>query len=424
MRSSAAVSGLARSGAATERKTTPRSRAVVAFAVALATIAAGCSSRPYGDLVVGPTAPGTSQVNLLVATTRAPVLDPPGVIFGGARGKGLDFADISVSIPPGHKPGDVEFPGRPPGDPERDFVTMRVDRMNLAEAKATFNARVARTPGRKVLIFVHGYNTRFEEAVYRFAQIVHDANVDVAPILFTWPSGGNVTDYVYDRDSAMYSRDAFETMLAALVANPNVGSISILAHSMGNYLTVETLRQMSIRDHGLPSKIRDVMLASPDIDVDVFRRQIAEIDASPRSTQFTVFVSRDDKALSLSSFLARDSTRLGALDPTKEPYSDMLAQARVNVVDLTSVQSNDSVNHSKFATGEVVAAIGERLAQGQALSDAKPGLVETFGAFAKGTVNAATDVAVGTVTAPVRFIDPTQNEKSVDTAAQTVTLDK
>ena len=295
-----------------------RSRAAVAVLLALATIVAGCSSRPYGDLIVGTTAPGASTVNLLVATTRAPVLDPPGVMFGGSRGRGLDFADIAVSIPPAgvHKPGDVEWPGRAPGDPERDFVTVRAERMDLAQAKATFNARVARTPGHKVLIFVHGYNTRFEEAVYRFAQIVHDANVDVAPVLFTWPSGGNLEDYVYDRDSAMYSRDAFETLLASLVANPNVGSISILAHSMGNYLTVETLRQMAIRDHGLPTKIRDVMLASPDIDVDVFRRQIAEIDTEPRSTQFTLFVSRDDKALGLSSFLARE------LDPARGARSD------------------------------------------------------------------------------------------------------
>jgi esterase/lipase superfamily enzyme len=413
-------------GVTSKAATVRQTPAAVVMILALATFVAGCSSRPYGDLIVGAPAPGTSTVDLLVATTRAPVLDPPGVMFGGSRGKGLDFANIVVSIPPAgvHKPGDVEWPGRAPGDPERDFVTLRADRMDLAEARAEFNARVARTPGHKVLIFVHGYNTRFEEAVYRFAQIVHDANVNVAPVLFTWPSGGNVTDYVYDRDSAMYSRDAFETLLAALVANPNVGSISILAHSMGNYLTVETLRQMAIRDHGLPSKIRDVMLASPDIDVDVFRRQIADIDAGPRSTQFTLFVSRDDKALGLSSFLARDSTRLGALDPTKQPYQSMLERARVHVIDLTSVQSNDSANHSKFATGEVVAAIGDRLAQGQTLSDAKPGLVESLGTFTKGAVNVATDVAVGTVTAPVRLTDPTQNEKSVDTAAAAVVLDK
>ena len=355
-----------------------RPRAAIVFILNLAVLAAGCSSRPYGNLVVGTSAPGASQVDLLVATTRAPVVEPAGVIFGGARGKGLDFADIIVSVPPesARKPGDIQWPSTPPGDPQRDFVTLRADRLDLAQAKANFNARVAHTPGHKVLIFVHGYNTRFEEAVYRFAQIVHDARVDVAPVLFTWPSGGSVVDYVYDRDSAMYSRDAFEDVLRALVANKNVGSISILAHSMGNYLAVEGLRQMAIRDHGLPSKIRDVMLASPDIDVDVFRRQIAEIDVRPRTTQFTLFVSRDDKALGISSFLARDSTRLGALDPTAEPYSSMLEKAQVNVIDLTHVASNDSANHSKFATGEVVSAIGDRLAQGQTLSDSKAGVVE------------------------------------------------
>ncbi len=220
---SQSISRADRTGAIGRSAPARRSRAAAAILLALATIVAGCSSRPYGDLIVGTTAPGASTVNLLVATTRAPVLDPPGVMFGGSRGRGLDFADIAVSIPPAgvHKPGDVEWPGRAPGDPQRDFVTVRAERMDLAQAKATFNARVASTPGHKVLIFVHGYNTRFEEAVYRFAQIVHDANVNVAPILFTWPSGGNVADYVYDRDSAMYSRDAFETLLAALVANPN-----------------------------------------------------------------------------------------------------------------------------------------------------------------------------------------------------------
>jgi len=347
-------------------------------------------------------------------------------MFGGARGRGLNFADIVVSIPPdsARKAGDVEWPSSPPGDPQRDFVTLRADRLDLAQAKADFNARVARTPGRRVLIFVHGYNTRFEEAVYRFAQIVHDARVDVAPVLFTWPSGGGLVDYVYDRDSAVYSRDAFEAVLQALVDNRNVGSISILAHSMGNYLAVESLRQMAIRDRGLPSKIRDVMLASPDIDVDVFRRQIAEIDVKPRTTQFTLFVSRDDKALGISSFLARDSTRLGALDPTKEPYSSMLEKAQVNVIDLTNVASNDSANHSKFATGEVVTAIGDRLAEGQTLTDAKAGLVESLGTFTQGAIGAAANVATTAVTAPTRIADPTLNEKSVDTAAGSVTLEK
>ncbi len=416
--------GPACKGVIGDSTTARRPRPATIAMIGLATLVAGCASRPYGDLIVGTRVPGASTVDLLVATTRAPVVDPPGVMFGGARGRGFDFADIVVSIPPeeARKAGEVQWPSRPPGDPAHDFVTLRADRMDLAQARAEFNKRVAKTPGHKVLIFVHGYNTRFEEAVYRFAQIVHDAHVDVAPVLFTWPSGGNAIDYVYDRDSAMYSRDALETLLQKLSDNPNVGSISILAHSMGNYLTVEALRQMAIRDRGLPTKIRDVMLASPDIDVDVFRRQIAEIDAVPRGTQFTLFVSRDDKALGLSSFLARDTTRLGALDPTKEPYFSMLEKARVNVVDLTSLASNDVANHSKFATGEVVAAIGERLSEGQTLTDARQGLVQSLGTFTRGAVDVAAGVAVGTVTAPTQIMDPSRSEKSVDTAEQSLTL--
>src|SRR5208282_1034754 len=339
MRLCSALSLQTRAGANIEETTARPSGASVLCALGLAALATGCSSRPYGNLVVGAGAPDAGRVDMLVATTRAAVSEPPGVIFGGARGRGLDFADIVISIPPdsARKAGDVQWPSSPPGDPERSFVTLRADRLDLAQARADFDARVARTPGRKVLVFVHGYNTRFEEAVYRFAQIVHDAHVDVAPVLFTWPSGGAAIDYIYDRDSAVYSRDALEA----------------------------------------------VMLASPDIDVDVFRQQIAMIDAGPRPADFFPFVSRDDRALGLSSFHARGSTRLGALDPAKDPYRSILEQAGVHVIDLTSFASNDIANHGKFATGEVVAAIGERLAEGQTLTDAKPGLVESLGTLTR-----------------------------------------
>src|SRR6478609_8389278 len=138
------------------REAAARSQVGVICVVALSAIAAGCSSRPYGTLVAGASTPDASRVDLLVATTRAPVLEPPGVMFGGSRGRGLDF------------------------------VILRADRMDLAQAKANFDARIRRTPGRRVLIFVHGFNTRFEEAVYRFAQIVYDARVAVTPVLLTW----------------------------------------------------------------------------------------------------------------------------------------------------------------------------------------------------------------------------------------------
>ncbi|MBV8794311.1 MAG: esterase, partial [Hyphomicrobiales bacterium] len=112
----------------------------------------------------------------------------------------------------------------------------------------------------------------------------------------------------------------------------------------------------------------------------------------------------------------------GSLDPNKEPYRSILAQGRVQVIDLTGTASNDFTNHGRFASGEVVGAIGERLAEGQSLSEAKGGLIESLGVFTGGAINVAAGVATGAVAAPSEILDPTRREKSVDTAAQATTL--
>ena len=78
---------------------------------------------------------------------------------------------------------------------------------------------------------------------------------------------------------------------------------------MGNWVTLEALRQMAIRDKAIAPKIRNVMLAAPDVDFDVFRRQIAEIGV--QNAPFTLFVSRDDSALAISSKLWGNAARVG-----------------------------------------------------------------------------------------------------------------
>jgi len=356
----------------------------LALLLALTFALAACADRPEGNLIAMEAhIAGASTVDMLVATTRAPVDAPPGVMFGGERGRGLRFADIAVSIPPDgvRKIGDVQWPQQLPGDPARDFVTLRADRMELAEAKTAFDRRIVANPSHHALVFVHGYNTRFEEAVYRFAQVAHDSGADIVPVLFTWPSRGKALEYLYDRESANYSRDGLEVVLQALADDPKVSEVSILAHSLGNYVAVEALRQMAIRDRGLPAKFKNIMLASPDIDVDVFRRQIAEIENGHAAPPITLFVAQDDKALGLSKLIAGDEPRLGAVDPTQEA-------------------TDDPARHGKFASADVVHAIGVRLASGQTLSDAKSNLGETVGAMALNATHAVGAVAAGVATAP------------------------
>ncbi len=375
----------------------------------------GCSSRTEGVLVPAAEAPaGTHRVEMLVATTRLPS-DKPGEMFSGERARFLSLADIAISVPPDdtRKVGEVQWPSRVPADPAREFAAVRAERTDLPAAQANLQ-RLLRTKGHgRVLVFVHGYNSRFDEAVFRFAQIVHDSGAAVAPVLFTWPSRGRLLEYGYDRESANYSRDALEGVLASLQKNPGVTEISVLAHSMGNWVTLEALRQMAIRDKRIAPKIRNVMLAAPDVDIDVFRSQINQIgDQRP---YFVLLSSRDDVALDVSRRLWGSTVRLGAVDPQAEPFRTDLARDRIDVVDLTALKGRDDLAHGKFAeVPEVVRAIGLRLAGGQTLNDSRASLGERIAVTAT-SGGAAIGGAAGLIlSAPAAIIDPRSRQSLGD----------
>lgn len=354
-------------------------------------------------LPVAATAPGTSTVDLLIATTRTPDANP-GRMYTGERAETFNFADIKISIPPdgARKVGEVQWPSEQP-NPAREFVALRADRVNEKEALNLFHQRLRAHRNKRVLVFVHGYNTRFSEAVLRLAQITHDSQVKALPVLFTWPSRGRLLAYTYDRESANYSRDALERLLQGLNKDPAVGEIAILAHSMGNLVTLEALRQMAIRNGSIASKINSVMLASPDVDVDVFRRQIIEMGT--KRPPFTLFVAQNDEALSLSSTIW-GGKRIGMIDPKQEPYRTMLEQQRINVIDLTDIKAGGSLGHTKFAESpEIVRLIGTRLADGQTLNDGQAGLGDKLARITTGaaaTVGTAAGVALS---APIAVVD-------------------
>src|SRR5262249_62147244 len=120
------------------------------------------------------------------------------------------------------------------------------------------------------LLFFQGLNNRFGGAVYGWAQIVHDSRVPAIPVLFSWPSRGEVrlVAYAYDRESASYSRTALEQLLDSLSANPNVNEITVLAHSMGCVVTLGALRAIQSRRFG--DKVKNGLLVAPDVAVNDF----------------------------------------------------------------------------------------------------------------------------------------------------------
>ena len=175
-------------------------------------------------------------------------------------------------------------------------------------------------------------------------------------MVFSWPSKAGFLDYAYDRESAVWSRDAFERVLTAAMANPNIGRIHIVAHSMGTLLALESLRQVYGRyGEAGADRIGAIIFASPDIDLDVFASSVARL--GPLAQKITVITASNDRALALAGRVAGGVTRVGAAD------REALSQLGLRVVDASALGFG-IVNHDLFLSNGEVRRVIRRAVKG------------------------------------------------------------
>jgi esterase/lipase superfamily enzyme len=342
-----------------------------------AIVCSACSARlSQGSLlpVTQAETEGTSLVPVLVATERTrSTPDAAGEMFGRDRAEEMSYASITVSIPPdaARKTGEVQWPPSLPGDPQQNFTARSANYLEKPTLVSALSASAKRTSGGKVLIFVHGFNNHFDEAVFRFAQIIHDSKVPAIPVLFSWPSRGLVglSAYKDDLQSATDSEAALLQLLDLVGANSNVKEVTILCHSMGCFLRLEALRTKAVRDGKVGGKVKNVLLVAPDVDINLFDAGMRQMGRDrPR---FALFVSQDDGALKLSKMIGGGIARLGDIDPDQEPYKSNFRMEHIMVFDLTHLNGGAHSRAFESVTS-VMGMIGERLAEGQKMTDDSP----------------------------------------------------
>lgn len=306
------------------------------------------------DRTQSPTVPAALNVGsnqtIFVATSREEI---SGGQFGAERADHLSLLEFTVSIPPSHTPGELEYGyGNP--DPQKEFVI--ADRHEFESATA-FDTKVRRALGklapgnRDVTIFVHGYNSTQAETAFRAAQLAHDLKQPGLKFIYSWPSQGKALGYVYDNDSMLFARDGLEQ----LVRNLNtIGArhVNIVAHSLGGALLVETLRQIDIQQPGSAARLVDgVILISPDLDIEVFHTQMKRLKKVPEP--FVIFVSKKDKMLNISSMLrGKGRVRLGNIDNV-----DKIDDLPVEIVDTTAFSADAASSHFVAATSPALIAL-------------------------------------------------------------------
>jgi esterase/lipase superfamily enzyme len=294
------------------------------------------------ESITSPVPLGVRTVRVYAATTRGRVV-PTANRFSDQFSLATSYASFDVSVPPDHRVGQIEWPkGKP--DPRNSFAV----RKQAVLDQSTFLDAVVRAPLKgDTGVFVHGYNTSFEEGVFRLAQMAADSDLGGVPILFAWPSQAALTGYLTDKEAATASRDNLVALLSELTDRRKGKDITVFSHSMGAWLLMEALRQLKLqgRDDVL-ARLR-VFLASPDIDESVFQAQLAVIGKMRKP--ITIFVSKDDVALRLSGFLTGNRQRLGALDVASQSVIEASRRNGVQIVDISQLDARDRLRHDRYA---------------------------------------------------------------------------
>jgi esterase/lipase superfamily enzyme len=350
------------SGNRTQGRILIRNR-VRSIPIVVALVLIGCSRPPEligveNPAILAASVSDISRHQIFITTTRE-ASEVVGAFYSAGRAPELGLASVVVTIPPNHVVGKLERPDRLPPDPRTEFGIIHPV---VYGSEASFISEIdrelaTRPPGqRKLLLFVHGYNNTTSDALLRFAQFVEDTGFQGVPVLFTWASAANARRYVYDLNSALVARVKIKEMTDILVQT-NAESVDIFAHSMGTFLTMEGLVDAQQAGNlGRRRKTIDhIVLASPDIDIDLFRSQLGLLPEAVRERMY-LLVSRDDSALRVSRRIAGGVPRVGAADTAE------LEKLGLTVIDLSAIEDSSSGSHSKFAgSPEVVQLIGAGL---------------------------------------------------------------
>lgn len=281
---------------------------------------------------------------------------PKPVLPGFERGDRLSLGRAHVTIPrtarsKGHilRPRQVTFLNvslySETEDPRKHFTIGDFEALDPAQFVRTASEHGGKGQRFKdqAFVFVHGYNTTFEHALYRTAQLAYDLEFDGVPYLYSWPSKGEESGYLYDRDSADRARTYFLQFLGKIAHETKAKKIHIIAHSMGTRPLLEALRT----DHGRTARqlrIGEVILAAPDIDADVFRDIAKTITGAAQG--MTLYASGNDRALKASKAIAGGKPRAGDV-----PASGPLVMPGIDTVDITDAGPDSimALNHSTYA---------------------------------------------------------------------------
>ncbi|MEP1142661.1 MAG: alpha/beta hydrolase [Henriciella sp.] len=236
-----------------------------------------------------------------------------------------------------------------------------------------------------VLLFVHGFNVQFDEALVRTAQLSNDLSREEryqvgVPVLYSWPSAGalSLEDYRGDRERSLGAAPYLEEFLDLLTEDLDVDRVNIIAHSMGNRVLTQALEDYAkdyLDRHNRNDLEFRIMLVAADVERDIFDAANTAFDSLDANV--TIYTSDTDRALHISSFVNEEGRkRLGDTDKNR-PY--IRSSQNYQTIDATSVATElFGIGHNYYSDNptilwDMMCTIGETAPQERALEVARFG---------------------------------------------------
>ncbi len=278
------------------------------------------------------------------ATDRQKIKISP-LKYGGKQ-ESMSYGYSLVSIPEKHKVGEIESPTiwkfELSPNPKKHMVVMGSHNLSKINFLSDVSNTLTKYSKRKIFIFVHGYNVKFEDAIKRTAQMAHDLKFKGAPILYSWPSNGDPKKYFADEQNTEKTQHNLQEFIIDVSNYNDADEIYFIAHSMGNRPLTRALADIEKSNTKVKSKIKEIILAAPDLDASTFKSSIAPF-LNDYSDAITIYASDNDRALIISQEIHEDF-RLGQT-------AGFTPIEGIEMIDATLV-GTDFLSHSYFSENE------------------------------------------------------------------------
>jgi esterase/lipase superfamily enzyme len=271
----------------------------------------------------------TSNLNIYFSTIRKDrPLSSRGCsnnYFSPQSGNQLRFGNCEVSVPAEHSIGSLDY--SPLGSQEKYFKLQALTDFD----ETGFYNQIAKSPSKELIVFIHGFNVGFEEAILRASQIKYDMKYQGDIIIYSWPAGGEDESFlgqlfmkgIYESNfqNAVNSRMFFRSFIDSLEKTGK--DIHLIVHSMGHQVVLPILAVKA--EKAKNPFLKELILNAPDYDKKEFTDIAGNIILS--SQRVTLYCSPGDNAL-IASQRVNGAARVGMC--SRYPGIDVI---NVNEVD-------------------------------------------------------------------------------------------